>query len=80
MLPGVKLYVDISRLGTVPDDLKDIKKRWKDTTETTRNESTSYAPADMVPNWIPHGCVKFRMIWSKLKGGWIRCKRHWTRL
>ena len=27
MQPGVKLYVDISRLGTVPDDLKDIKKK-----------------------------------------------------
>ena len=27
MLPGVKLYVDISRLGTVSDDFKDIKKK-----------------------------------------------------
>ena len=27
MLPGVKLYVDISRLGTLPDNLKDIKKK-----------------------------------------------------
>ena len=27
MQSGVKLYVDISLLGTVPDDLKDIKKK-----------------------------------------------------